>query len=128
MDKWTRAALVGLMVLVGAISSPAATQPQEDFQVISATATNTAVTFTDSDGNTFKPTSIFIRNTSGSANTVYLSIDSTTVGTITGRMRLDPGEWTIVPAAWSSAEPGIAGIGLKCDTAETATVHVWGVR
>lgn len=120
--------IVAFMVVLALTSLAYAGPPQESFQVISATSTNTAVTFTDSSGATFKPTSILVRNISTSANEVYLSLDSTTVGTITGRMRLEPGEYTIIPPVYSSDEPGRAGIGLKCDTAETATVHVWGIR
>ena len=120
--------IMALMMVLALVAPAFAGPPQEDFQVISATATNTAVTFTDDSGEAFKPTSILVYNLSTSANEVYLSITSTTVGTITGRMRLEPGEFTIVPPVYASDEPGRAGIGLKCDTAETATVHVWGVR
>lgn len=124
-----RVLLALLLTFLPVLPVLAAGPPFEFFEEVSLDDTGHTSTFTDNTtGAAFKATTILVHNLSTSANEVYITAGTYTVTTLASSMRLAPGEWATIPPVWSALEPGRASIGLMCDTGETATVDVWGLR
>ena len=100
---------------------------------VSATQANTAVTFTDngSGGSSaaFRARTVVIRSLSSSANTCYFDLKDTVA--TTSDVAIEPG------GTWGAAyddlsnpggRGGWAGVGVICNTAETATILVTASR
>lgn len=124
ITPWTPVALLGVFLLVGALSAPAEAQPSTSghaqFKIaVDCTSTASSTSFG------FTPTVVWFKNDLNSANEVYFlwGLSATDVTTTTGT-RLEPGDGVAMsgtPAQW---------LGLRCVTtaAETATIYGQAVR
>jgi hypothetical protein len=127
-----RRALVIILLLAGASWVWAHRQYYNNTD-ISVTQSNTAISFTDngSGGSSaaFRARVVVIRSSAGSANTCYFDLKDTVA--TTADTALEPG------ATWSEVfddptdvnqQGGWSGMGVICDTGETATFNVTAAR
>lgn len=119
--------LVSALSLLLLVPLAEAEGKQFNSEGISATQTNTAVTFIASgDVNPMVATKVRVTNRSTSANKVYVNFASSVAVASTGGLRLNPGE--TVTISIDKDESGWTALGLICAAAETATVDVSAIR
>lgn len=128
-SKGAGAALVILGLL---LASPAwAASRTYSNGAVAATDSNTAITFSD-DAGAFNARGITVYIASSSDDEAYVSLRSTTATADTESLVVLPGGPALV-VNWTEdmgreGLDGWAGIGIICDTGETATVSVNAVR
>ena len=114
------------------VAAPIQAQREYYNTSVSATQANSAVSFTDngSGGSTaaFRARTIIVRSLSSSANTCYFDMKDTVA--TTADIAIAPGGvWSL---AYDDLNTGTLGgwdgMGVICDTAETATILVTAAR
>lgn len=125
---YRRLAAAALVLL---LAVPAFANSKAYNATVNATDSNTSLTVTDNrsggSGQPFEAKQILVRSDAASANTCFVDwLDDTAT---TADTPISPGESLMIPVLATYIDAyGFGEVGVICDTGETATIRITGIR